>query len=61
LFFAGRREHDAFKKRPKAERAAIATEAFIRSGMIDERGVFTDNDAYSREYYKEKKNGKVKA
>jgi hypothetical protein len=49
-----------YKKKPKAEREAIAKEHFIRSGMIDENGEFTDHYAYSREYYKAKKNGKAK-
>ncbi|MDR3294439.1 MAG: hypothetical protein LBT26_01230 [Clostridiales Family XIII bacterium] len=50
----------AFKKKPQAERAAIAKEHLIRSGLIDENGEFTDHYAYSREYYRNKKNGKAK-
>jgi len=54
---------DDYKKKPKAERVAIATERLIRTGVMDENGEFTDHYAYSREYYKAKKakkNGKAK-
>ncbi|MDR3305345.1 MAG: hypothetical protein LBS85_04850 [Clostridiales Family XIII bacterium] len=50
----------AFKKKPKAEREAIAKEHLIRSGLIDENGEFTDHYAYSRDYYKAKESGKAK-
>ena len=43
-----------FKKLPKEERAAVARDRLIRSGVIDENGEFTDHYAYSREYYKRK-------
>jgi hypothetical protein len=44
---------------PKDERAAIMKEQLVRSELIDESGEFTDHYAYSREYYKRKKNGKA--
>jgi hypothetical protein len=50
---------DEYKNKPKAEQAAIAQDAFVRYGMLDNNGEFTDNYAYSRDYYKSK-NGKTK-
>jgi hypothetical protein len=49
-----------FKKKPKDERVAIATEHLLREGVIDENGEFTDHYAYSREYYRSRKNEKAK-
>jgi hypothetical protein len=51
-----------YRKLPKEERARIAREHLIKEGVIDENGEFTDNYAYSREYYRnKKKNGKATA
>jgi len=51
----------AQQKLPKAEREANSKARLVRSGLIDENGEFTDHYAYSREYYKAKKNGKAQA
>jgi hypothetical protein len=47
-----------YLKLPKEEQVAIARKQLIAEGVIDENGEFTDNYAYSREYYKNKKNKK---
>jgi hypothetical protein len=45
---------------PKDVQIARAKTRLIDEGVIDERGEFTDNYSYSREYYKtRKKNGKA--
>ena len=43
-----------FRKLPKEERVAVAKDMLVRTGVIDENGEFTDQYAYSREYYKRK-------
>jgi hypothetical protein len=48
-----------YRKLPKEERAKIAREHLVKEGVIDEDGEFTDHYAYSREYYRSKKNGKA--
>ncbi|MDR0853787.1 MAG: hypothetical protein LBN34_05405 [Clostridiales Family XIII bacterium] len=43
-----------YRKKPIPEQEKIAKEALISSGLFDENGEFTDNYAYSREYYRKK-------
>jgi hypothetical protein len=44
--------YDKEQKLPKEEQVARAKARLMNEGIIDEKGEFTDNYIYSREYYK---------